>query len=60
MSYQLYQMECLKCKEKWNTSFGIVGKTQVASPTIECPYCNSPRIKKVADGWYDENNKKVI
>lgn len=44
MSYMFYKMECRNCKKDWTTSFGVVGITQVATPTTECPYCKSPDI----------------
>ncbi len=51
MSYVQYQMKCLKCGETWTTAFGIVGTTQIASPTEKCPHCNSPQIKSVNHPW---------
>jgi len=43
----IYEMKCLDCLKTWTTSFGIVGSTQVASPTTECPHCKSVNITKL-------------
>ena len=51
MSYMQFQQECLDCKRSWNATFGIVGMTQIAAPPVKCPYCQSDRIQKCADGW---------
>lgn len=36
MSFMIYEVECDKCGKKCNTSFGIVGTTQIAQPVINC------------------------
>jgi hypothetical protein len=51
MSYMQFQQQCEDCGESWNAAFGIVGTTYIAQPPTECPYCNSPKIKKIADYW---------
>jgi hypothetical protein len=45
MSFCIIPMACEDCGEKWQTSFGIVGMTQIAGPTKVCPKCGSPKIK---------------
>jgi len=51
MSYVQFQQQCLDCKRTWNATFGIVGMTRLAEPPTACPYCESARIEKCADGW---------
>lgn len=48
MSFFMIPMACEDCEEKWQTSFGIVGSTQIASPTVVCPKCGSKKIKNIA------------
>lgn len=40
----MFKMKCLDCNSEWTTSFGIVGITQIAFPTEQCPECHSKNI----------------
>ena len=57
MSYIQFQQQCEYCKKTWNAAFGIVGMIQIAAPPKECPYCQSTKIVKIADGWNRWNSK---
>lgn len=50
-------MECKDCHKEWNTHFGIQGITQIAEPTMKCPYCQSPYIKNKVH--YTEEDKRL-
>ena len=50
MSFITYVVECPKCKERFNTAFGIQGTTLIADPLRECPDCKI-KVVKVHDGW---------
>jgi len=41
MSFNVYQVQCPKCSKIYNTSFGIVGTTQIAAPLKKCPTCHT-------------------
>lgn len=40
MSYMIFRVYCTKCKWSGNTSFGMVGMTQIATPISQCPECH--------------------
>lgn len=42
-----YTMGCVDCLKEWTTAFGIVGMTQIAEPTTECPHCHSKNILRL-------------
>lgn len=48
MSYQQFQQQCVSCAKTWNAAFGVVGKTQIATPPTQCPYCGSKELMKIA------------
>ena len=51
MSYITFQQQCQDCKATWNTAFGIVGITFIATTPVICPKCGSANLTKFADGW---------
>ena len=42
MSFIVYPVQCRRCDWSGQTSFGMVGMTQIAVPVTECPRCTAP------------------
>lgn len=42
MSFMIYPIRCSQCEWQGETSFGIVGMTQIAAPAEQCPACGAP------------------
>lgn len=58
MSFIMFREKCEGCGKEWNAAFGVLGVQLIAEPPKKCPKCGSEKIKKIDNGWKDDNGNE--